>query len=165
MKNNLKECGMAITLQKAALEDCAEIHALQIKAFAGLLEKYRDTATNPGAEPLERIVQRMEQPHTDYYFIRLNGENIGAIRIVRLVDAACRIAPAFLLPAYQNKGYAQQTIRLAEALYPAATRWELDTIKQEPKLCHLYEKMGYRQTGKEEELQPGMTIVFYEKRV
>lgn len=52
-----------------------------------------------------------------------------------------------------------------EALYPEAAHWELDTIKQEPKLCHLYEKLGYRQTGKEEELQPGMTIVFYEKWV
>lgn len=156
---------MAISLRKANIEDCAEIHALQIKSFASLLEKYRDTATNPGAEPLERIVQRMEQPHTDYYFIRLDGENIGAIRIVRLDDTACRIAPVFLLPTFQNKGFAQQAISLAEALYPAAARWELDTIKQESKLCHLYEKLGYRQTGKEEVLQPGMTIVFYEKRV
>lgn len=156
---------MEISLQKAALCDCAEIHALQIGAFACLLEKYRDTATNPGAEPLERIVQRMEQPNTDYYFIRLDAANIGAIRVVRIDATVCRIAPVFVLPAYQNKGYTQQAIRMAEALYPAAVRWELDTIKQEPKLCHLYEKLGYRQTGRQEDIQPGMTIVFYEKRM
>ena len=156
---------MGISLQKAAPGDCAEIHAMQVEAFAELLEKYHDTATNPGAEPLERIVRRMEQPCTEYYFIRLDEQNIGAIRIVRLDDAACRISPIFLLPAYWNKGYAQQAISQAETLYPEAAHWELDTIKQEQKLCHLYEKIWYRQTGKEEELQPGMTIVFYEKWV
>lgn len=156
---------MEISLQKAALGDCAEIHAMQVEAFAELLEKYHDTATNPGAEPLERIVLRMEQPNTDYYFIRLDEQNIGAIRVVRRDDTACRIAPVFLLPTYQNRGYAQQAIRMAQARYPNAKLWELDTIKQEPKLCYLYEKMGYRQTGKEEDIQPGMTIVFYEKRV
>ena len=156
---------MTVTLKKADLGDCAEIHALQIQAFAELLEKYRDTATNPGAEPLERIVLRMEQPFTDYYFIMLNERAIGVIRVARDSAESCRIAPVFVLPAYQNKGYAQQAIRMAEALYPNAKLWELDTIKQEPKLCHLYEKLGYRQTGKEEVIQPGMTIVFYEKRV
>ena len=156
---------MEISLQKANLDDCAGIHALQVEAFAELLEKYHDTASNPGAEPLERIVQRMEQPFTDYYWIRLDGRNIGAIRIARLNDITCRISPMFLLPAYWNKGYAQSAILMAETLYPAAAHWELDTILQEEKLCHLYEKLGYRRTGKEEELQPGMTIVFYEKRV
>lgn len=156
---------MAITLQKANLDDCTNIHALQIEAFAELLEKYHDTASNPGAEPLERIVQRMEQPFTDYYWIRLDGRNIGAIRIARDSADSCRIAPVFVLPAYQNKGYAQQAIRLAEARYPNAVVWTLDTILQEEKLCHLYEKLGYRQTGERHELQPGMTIVFYEKRV
>lgn len=156
---------MEISLQKANNNDCAGIHALQIEAFAELLEKYHDTASNPGAEPLERIVQRMEQPFTDYYWIRLDGRNIGAIRIARDGAESCRIAPVFVLPAYHNKGYAQQAIRLAEALYPNAVVWTLDTILQEEKLCHLYEKLGYRQTGERHELQPGMTIVFYEKRV
>ncbi|MEN6340181.1 MAG: GNAT family N-acetyltransferase [Clostridiaceae bacterium] len=156
---------MTVTLKKADLGDCAAIHALQISAFTELLEKYRDTATNPGAEPLERIVLRMAQPNTDYYFIRLDEQTIGAIRVVRLDDTACRISPMFLLPEYWNKGYAQQAIHFTESLYPNARLWELDTIKQEPKLCHLYEKLGYRQTGKEEDIQPGMTIVFYEKRV
>ena len=156
---------MNLTLRRADLCDCAEIHALQVEAFAALLEKYRDTTTNPGAEPLERVVRRMEQPFTDYYFIILDERAVGAIRIARESADSCRIAPVFVLPAYQNKGYAQQAIRLAEALYPNAIVWKLDTILQEEKLCHLYEKLGYRQTGERQELQPGMTIVFYEKRV
>lgn len=41
--------------------------------------------------------------------------------------------------------------------------WELDTILQEPKNCHLYEKLGYRQTGKKRVINERLTLVFYEK--
>lgn len=51
-----------------------------------------------------------------------------------------------------------------EEMYPQAEAWRLDTIKEEAKLCHLYEKLGYRRTGQEEVLQPGMTIAYYEKQ-
>lgn len=54
-------------------------------------------------------------------------------------------------------------IRLVEAIYPNATRWELDTILQEEKLCYLYEKMGYKKTGQTEEIKKGMDLVFYAK--
>ena len=67
------------------------------------------------------------------------------------------------MPEYQGNGYAQQALSAIEALYPFAKSWNLDTIKQEPKLCHLYEKMGYRRTGKENTIKEGMTLVFYEK--
>lgn len=156
---------MLVQLLKADANDCRQIHQMQIKAFAYLLDKYHDYTTNPAAEPLEKIIQRIRQAFTDYYFIQLGGENIGAIRVVRLHNAACRISPMFILPEFQGKGYAQQAIKNAESLYPEACRWELDTIKQEPKLRYLYEKMGYVTTGKEEDIQPGMTIIFYEKHV
>jgi hypothetical protein len=48
-------------------------------------------------------------------------------------------------------------------LYPQAEGWQLDTIKGETKLCHLYEKIGYKRTGKEEVLQDNITIVYYAK--
>ena len=43
------------------------------------------------------------------------------------------------------------------------TGWELDTILQEAGNCHLYEKMGYRQTGKTTVINDKMTLVFYQK--
>lgn len=67
------------------------------------------------------------------------------------------------MPQEQGKGYAQQAMRLVEAMYPQATRWELDTIKEEKALCYLYEKMGYRLTGEEKTIKDGMTIVYYAK--
>ena len=52
-----------------------------------------------------------------------------------------------------------------EKLYPDAILWKLDTIAQEEYLCRLYEKLGYRKTGKTETVQPGMDLVFYEKNM
>ena len=153
-----------ITLEKAFFADCRQVHEMQITAFRKLLDKYQDTQTNPGAETLDNIERRMEQENSTYYFITLEKrQRIGVIRVVRPEPETCRISPMFILPEFQGKGYAQQAIACAENQYPFAERWELDTIKQEPALCHLYEKMGYRATDQEEDIQKGMTIIYYRK--
>ena len=40
---------------------------------------------------------------------------------------------------------------------------DLNTILQEKGNRYLYEKLGYHQTGKAEQINDKMTIVFYEK--
>lgn len=156
---------MDISLIKADSTDCEQIHKMRVEAFKNLLEKYQDHKTNPGAESLEKVKQKMKQGFTDYYLIQLGKLNIGAIRIVRLKNDVCRISPMFILPEYQGKGFAQKTIRTVESFYPLVRRWELNTIKQENKLCHLYEKMGYTATGKEEIIQDDMTIIFHSRQI
>lgn len=153
---------MAIVLDTAAITDAQEIYDLQIKSFKALLEKYQDYDFSPGAEKLERTIQRLHEPITDYYFICLERTHIGALRICHF-DKLCKLKQIFILPEYQGYGYAQKAIKIAESLYPAAEKWELDTILQEEKLCYLYEKMGYRKTGKVERIKNGMDLVFYEK--
>ncbi len=156
---------MNIEFQKAVFADCKQIHKIQVKSFTQLLEKYQDYDTNPACEPLEIIENKFNQSFTDYYFILINGVKIGAVRVVRLSEKACRISPIFILPEFQGKGYAQVAMLGIEKLYPNAEKWELDTIKQESKLVCFYEKMGYIATGKEEDIKEGMTIVFYEKNL
>jgi len=153
---------MNISLKKASVSDRELLYDLQIKSFENLLDKYQDYDSNPGAEKLERTISRLNEPNSDYYFIQLNDENIGAIRIIKRNDL-CKLKQIYILPIYQGNGYAQQAIVMTELLYPDAKHWELDTIKQESKLCHLYEKMGYTQTGKEQYIKEGMTLVFYGK--
>jgi GNAT superfamily N-acetyltransferase len=154
---------MSIRLRKASIEDCPLIHQMQVKSFHALLEKYHDMDTNPGAESLSRVVERMLQSFTDYYFILLNDAEIGVIRIIRRSEDICRVSPIFILTDYQGNGYAQQAMLSAEELYPDTVIWQLDTILQEEKLCHLYEKLGYHKTSKRETIQPNMDIVYYEK--
>lgn len=80
-------------------------------------------------------------------------------------DKLCKLKQIYILPEYQGFGYAQKAITIAESLYPAVEKWELDTILQEEKLCYLYEKMGYKKTGKVEPIMNGMDIVYYAKQI
>ena len=153
---------MGIKIEKAVYEDCTEIYEMQIISFRALLEKYQDYDTNPGAEKPERTVQRFNEPATDFWIILLEGKRIGAIRICNF-GTLCKLKQIFILPEYQNRGYAKEAISLAEAFYPGATRWELETILQEEKLCHLYETMGYMKTGRIEKIKEGMDLVYYAK--
>ena len=155
---------MKISLQKAEYADCPQIHSIQLKAFAGMLQKYEDYDSSPAAESLDQIQQRFEQPFTDYYFILEEDEVVGMLRVCNF-GLNCRLSPICILPEYQGRGYAQRAILAMEKLYPDAKLWQLDTIAQEEMLCHLYEKLGYRKTGKTETIKEGMELVFYEKGI
>jgi len=154
---------MKIELQKVAIDESEELHRLQQLGFCALLEKYRDYDTNPGAESLERIRQRFANNAVDHYWIKLGAKTIGYIRIQQKENNVYRLSQMFILPEFQERGYAQQAIQQAEGKYPQAQTWELDTIKQEPKLRYLYEKMGYRVTGSEHHIQTGMDLIDYTK--
>ena len=153
---------MSISLKRATKEDCNLIWKIQVKAFSQLLLKYQDHASNPAAESPDDIIQRLDQPFTNYYLIMLEDEAIGMLRVCDFGEN-CRLSPICILPEYNGKGFAQKAILEMEALYPKAKKWELDTIAQEEKLCYLYEKMGYRKTGRTEHLKDGMDLTFYEK--
>lgn len=151
-----------ICLEKASVQDAEEIYQLQIDSFRALLNKYQDYDFNPGAEKIERTLQRFSDPRSDFYFICLGKIHIGALRVVH-IPRVCNLKQIFILPEYQEKGYAQRAMVAVESLYPDAERWDLDTIFQEEKLCYLYEKMGYRKTGKIEAIKEGMDLVSYTK--
>jgi len=156
---------MRVELLKADINDAKELHAMQIKAFKELLEKYRDFETSPASEGMEKVEARLKQDTTFYYFICIGQQKVGAVRVVDKKEAGKnkRISPIFILPEFQGKGIAQKAIRLCEEVH-GNENWELDTILQEPKNCHLYEKMGYRQPGKTKVINERLTLTFYEKR-
>lgn len=156
---------MDMILKRCDTTDAARIHQMQVRAFWPLFEKYGDTQTSPACESVERVAARLQQPVTDYYFIQAGKEVVGAIRIVRMENATNRISPVFILPEYQGKGLAQRAFARVEEMYPEARWWELDTIMQERGNCHLYEKLGYRQTGQPRAINDRMTIVYYQKQM
>lgn len=154
---------MEVSLCKATLDDAAKLHEIQVKAFMPLLEKYQDYDTNPANESLERVITRFKQPFTDYYLIRNLEDTIGGIRIVKMSNKSYRVSPIFILPEQQGNGIAQKVFEIIENIYQDARLWELDTIIQEEGLCHLYEKLGYKWTGKSKIINEKITIIFYEK--
>jgi len=155
---------MVINLIKATIENANEIHQMQLKSFKELLDKYQDYDINPGNEPIDKIIARINQKETDYYIIKHNNISVGAIRIINLDDGKLnRISPIFILPEFQNKGIAQNVFKIIEEKYKPQNGWILDTIIQEKGNCYLYEKVGYVKTGKIDKINERMDIVHYEK--
>ena len=154
---------MKIRLRLTGIHDAQRIWDMQKLAFQELLLKYQDFDTNPASEPLEKVTNRLSQNGRSYYFIELEDEIIGAISVTDRGDGGRKVlSTMFILPEFQGHGYAQEAIVAAEAIY-GKDFWELDTILQEEKLCHLYEKMGYCQTQKITPVSDIMSLVFYEK--
>ena len=151
-----------IELARAGLEDLIELHSIQRRSFAALLDKYRDYDTSPGAESKELLKEKLDSAERDYYFIREAGRNIGLVCVKRR-DEHLEVCPICLLPEYQGGGRGRAAMALAEVLYPDNKDWELDTIMEEPRLCRFYESLGYRKSGRLTFVQDGMTIVGYKK--
>ena len=144
-------------------KECEKLWRMQVEAFSDLLEKYRDYDISPANEPMSRVMERLEQPFTYYYFIMDGDTAVGAVRVVDMKDGSPkRISPIFIMKEHRGKGFAKAAIKAAEELH-GADNWSLDTILQEEGNCRLYEKMGYRRTGDTQVINERMTLVFYEK--
>ena len=150
-------------LVRANISDCEKIWSMQIEAFADLLAKYQDYETSPGNESKERIRAKLLDDFTFFYFIHYENDIVGAVRVVdRKNGDRKRIAPIFIMKRFRNKGLAQKTFEEIEKIH-GSNNWMLDTILQEEGNCYLYEKMGYKRTGKIENINERMDIVYYEK--
>jgi predicted acetyltransferase len=150
-------------LVRANVSDCEKIWSLQIEAFADLLAKYQDYETSPGNEPKENIQAKLLDEFTFFYFIYLEDEIAGAVRVVdRKNGDRKRIAPIFIMKKFRNRGLAQKTFKEIEKIH-GSKNWMLDTILQEAGNCYLYEKLGYQRTGEIENINERMDIVYYEK--
>ena len=153
-----------LRLQKITAAQARLYHAMQVRAFQPLLDHYQDVKTNPAADTLQKVQERLSLESSSAYFIRDSDQTVGALRLVRRAPSVMKVSPLFILPEFQGQGYARGAMILAERENPEITEWQLDTIKEEKHLCRLYESLGYVPTGSEEILQPGMTLAYYQKK-
>ena len=155
---------MDVKLIRAGVRDAERLWRMQVDAFAEMYARYQDTETSPAAEPADRTIERLQQPFTYYYYIQADDVIVGAVRVIdtKAPGQSKRVSPIFVMPPFRNKGIAQKALLETERIY-GGTDWELDTISQEAGSCHLYEKMGYRRTGKTTAINDKMTLVCYKK--
>lgn len=144
--------------------DLDTVFEIQRAAYKPLYEKYHDDGSNPYMESKDTVLRKYTRAGTSGYLFYTNSEAVGAVRI-NIDDAAKsgRVSALCVLPRYQGNGIAQTALLRIEQLHPNVKRWFLDTILEEAGNCHLYEKIGYKKTGKTEVINEKMTLVFYEK--
>ena len=155
---------MDIGLSRFRACDANTVYAIQRAAYRPLYEKYHDDSSNPYMESKETVLRKYTRAGTTGYLFFIGATAVGAVRIS--IDAAGksgRVSALCVLPQYQGKGIAQAALLEIERLHPYVESWSLDTILEEAGNCHLYEKIGYKKTGKTEAIHEGMTLVFYEK--
>ena len=86
---------MEVRLERISCEAAEKLWKMQRTAFQELYDKYQDTETSPATEPIDKIIMRLNQPFTYYYFILADNVAIGAIRVVdkheyEIGRASCR---------------------------------------------------------------------------
>lgn len=134
-----------------------------------LYEKYHDDETSPAKESLDTVRWKItDRAKSDFYIVEFEGEPVGGIRVRshnggNTTEGVRWISPIFVIPSFQGKGIAQKVMQKVFELYPDALTWRLDTMKQEPGNCHLYEKCGFVRYGDEDVVNEKMTLVDYEK--
>ena len=64
---------MEIKLIRASVKDAERLWKMQVEAFTEMYNTYQDTDTSPATEPMEKMVDRLKQPFTYYYYIQ-DGE-------------------------------------------------------------------------------------------
>lgn len=150
-----------VPFQKSDIDAVFEI---QHSAYKPLYEKYQDHDTSLYLESRETTLHKYTKDGTKGYLFVENEIVVGAVRVILYPDIrSAKISALGVLPQYQGQGIAQQALLVIEELHKDVERWFLGTILQEAGNCHLYEKIGYRQTGKTEIINDKMTLVFYKK--
>lgn len=145
--------------------DLDAVFAIQQAAFKPLYETYQDQQ-NPYHESKERILLKYKRSGTHGYVFLHDEKPVGAVRVNLYPETnSARISALAVLPDYQGQGIAQWALAEIEAIHSHVGTWFLDTILQEPRNCHLYEKLGYQKTGRLEAINPRMTLIYYEKKV
>ena len=138
------------------------VYDIQQQSYFPLFQKYHDTETNPYLESRDVVLRKYSRPGTYGYVFLEQEMPVGAVRVLSRDDTA-KISALAVLPEYQNRGIAQTALRAIERIHNDAKTWVLDTLMQEPGNCHLYEKLGYVQTGEPKVINDKLTLISYIK--
>ena len=60
------------------MDGAEKLWKMQVEAFQDLHDKYQDTETSPATEQIEKIIMRLNQSFTYYYFVDVDPGEITA---------------------------------------------------------------------------------------
>lgn len=162
-----------ITLRITTIEDVNALTAIQQNAFLPLYEKYHD-AGNPCLRDERDILCRLNNPKFLYLTILSDEKIVGGILyrikgstpfVKNLRWGKYYLGRVYISPEYQNKGIATEAILQSEKFLKKPRKLYVDFPEDLDKNRKYYTKCGYRDTGKRLEVEPGLILACFEKRI
>lgn len=156
---------MNIRLIKATTNDAEAMQKMQIESFTPHFLRYKDDATSPVNESLEKMLYRINYEKGYYFKIMVDNIHAGCLWVYEKEPKLYRIGIMYISPEYQCKGVGQKALAIAESLFPEAEAWELDCPTDMSINRNCYEKVGYRLTGEAKIINDELTLMFYRKNI
>jgi ribosomal protein S18 acetylase RimI-like enzyme len=146
-------------IEQAAVQDAAEILALQKLAYQSEAELHDDYTIPPLTQTLEEI----EAAFNWQLFLKatVEGRIIGSVR-AHAKERTCYIGRLIVHPDFQNRGIGSDLMREIEKRFEQAERYELFTGDRSERNLYLYGKLGYK-PFRRERLTNRVVLVFMEK--
>ena len=147
-----------LVISQAAVEDTAQILAIQRLAFTREAAIYDDYSI----PPLTETVEQLEAAFNDHIILKaeIDGVIVGAVR-GHVKANICHIGRLVVHPDYQRRGIGKKLMTAVEA-WSGAERFELFTGELSIVNLHLYASLGYQVVTRRAQ-SPKVTLVYMEK--
>lgn len=135
-------------IQRVKEQDLESILNLQKKAFtevAELMNKY-------DLPPLLQSIEELRNEYQNSIVLKYLSEDkkiIGSVRGFVDNDKICHIGKLIVDPNFQNQGIGKALMYEVEKYFPSCEKYVLFTGDETPNTVHLYKKLGYYITGKQ----------------
>lgn len=129
--------------------DAGEILTLQRAAYVTEAQAHDDLSMPPLIQTLDQLRAELVEPAVTAWGVRENGRLVASVR-VRLTDSAtAEVGRLVVAPDRQGSGLGTALLLAAEArLQNAVTTVRLFTGERSHANLRLYERLGYRETGR-----------------
>lgn len=153
-------------------EEAPVLAEIQRRAFEPLYERYHDEG-NPCLRGEEDVLRRLNSPVYRYFTILDDDAIVGGVLYrcagqtpagEELGSGRIYLQRVYVEPALQGKGIAQKAILLCEAKMPEWKYCSVDFPEDLEKNRRCYERAGFEDTGIRVEVQPGLTLAYFEKQ-
>jgi len=160
-----------LTIRPAKKRDAKILIELQHSAFRPIYQRFRDSG-NPYLHGVEDILTRLERPACKYYCICDDDVVIGGMLVRsegsglffdRLGEGEYYLQRIYIKPERQNERLARQAILLWEKELSDIKRILVDFPEELEPNRRCYESVGFHDTGRRKEVEPGFVLACFEK--
>jgi GNAT superfamily N-acetyltransferase len=146
-------------IQRATIDDAAEILALQKVAYLSEAKLYGDDSI----PPLTQTLSELRESYSRNTILKaMEADRIVGSVNGRMSKGRCLVGRLMVHPEMQGKGVGTALMAAIEAEFPQAEAFRLFTGELSARNIRLYERLGYR-IYERKEIPGSFGVVFMEK--